>query len=137
MELTTTELITQTKNLLSAVRGSLIRVAQNLYRIKEEKAYGEHFGKFCEDELGVSESFASKLLTVNRVYLVDGGLSPEQVEGIDPEKLYLATKLEGTAEEKLAKAETLTRKEIKLERNEEEPHEHEWIELCKHCSIRK
>lgn len=137
MQLTTTELIDQTKKLLTAVRGSLIRVAQNLYRIKEEKAYGEKFGAFCESELGISEGFASKLLSVHKTYILEGGLPPERLEGLDYEKAYLASKLEGTVEERLAKAETLTRAELR-EENVDDGHVHsgELVQIHKCCGMR-
>lgn len=128
-------LVYQTRELLHAVRGSLIRVAQNLYQIKSSGQF-ENWGDFCQNELDISESFASKLLTVNRVFLLEAGISPEKLEGIDYEKLYAASKLEGTPEEKLAKAQTLTRRELKEEKNEEDIHDHEPITICKRCSLR-
>lgn len=133
MEFTTTELIIQTKNLLTAVRGSLIRVAMNLYRIKSEKAYGDSFGAFCEGELGISESFASKLLTVNKVYLVEGGAVPEDLENIDYERLYLAAKLDAPVEEKIAMARTLTRSEIKTSKAEKDAHKGDFGSYCRLC----
>lgn len=130
------ELVENTKQLLNAVRGSLIRVAQNLYTIKEGLEPGTDFGKFVEEEFGISQSFASKLLTVNRVYILEGGMHPEALEGIDYERLYLAKDLEGSPEEKVSKARVLTRRELREEKHEEDGHAHEWIEICKKCSIR-
>lgn len=131
----TSNLIVQTRDLLHAVRGSLIKVAQNLCEIRKEIS-SENWGHFLEGQFGISESFASKLLTVNRVYLLEGGLSPEKLEGIDYERLYMAAKLEGTPEENVEKARLLTRRELKEERNDEEPHEHQEIKICRICSVR-
>lgn len=131
-------LVEQTRELLHAVRGSLIKVAQNLAVIKESDVYkaGE-WGAFCETELNISESFASKLLTVNRVYLVEGGLSPEKLEGVDYEKLYLARNLEGPAELRLEKARTLSRSDLRVEQVEDgHVHSGETVTIHKCCGMR-
>lgn len=135
-EILSREIIEETKLLLGAVRGSLIRVAMNLAQLRGSFAAKGEWGSFCEGELGISESFASKLLRVHNTFLAEGKLEPARLEGIDYEKLYLASGLEGTVEEKLAKAETLSRRELKEEKNEEVPHEHEPIQICRVCSIR-
>lgn len=133
-EITNTgELIEQTKNLLQAVRGSLIRVAQNLYAIKEQLPPEQNWGQYVEEEFGISQGFASKLLTVNRVYILEGGVSPEKLEGIDYERLYLAKDAGGTVDEMLAKAETLSRAELRAERQEAAPHPFNPKEICKDC----
>lgn len=132
-ELTISDVIAETKTLLGAVRGSLIRVAQNLGRIKETYQDEKSWGSFCEEELGISQSFASKLLTVNRVYLVEGGLAPEKIENIDYERLYLARNIEGSAELKAETARTLSRSEIKRNLNDEKPHKGEFGSYCKVC----
>lgn len=118
---------------MNAVRGSLIRVAQNLYEIKQQLPPGKNFGQFVEEEFGMSQSAASKLLSVHRVYILEGGASPETLEQVDAEKLYMSASLEGTVEEKIAKARTLTRSELRQERQEDEPHAFEAKEICKTC----
>lgn len=131
--------IEKTKELLGGVRHSLVEVMCNLHALKERggwEAHASSWGEFCESELNISQSFASKLITVANHYLIEGGFSPDKIEGIDYECLYLAAKTEGTPEEQVAKARTLTRRELKEERNDDEPHEHEPISICKHCSIR-
>jgi hypothetical protein len=130
------ELVQQTKDLLNAVRGSSIKIGENLYNIKENLSKETNWADFIRDEFDISEGFASKLMTIHRVLVLEGGVSQEKLEGIDGEKLYLATKLEGTPEEKVAKASTLTRRELKEERNDEQPHEHIPVSICKTCSIR-
>lgn len=132
-------LLEQTREAFANVRSSVVVAMQKLYEVQQEDAWKEVSGSFSEyvqSELGVSQGFASKLLTVNRHYLVEAGYSPENIAGIDYECLYLAAKTEGTPEEQLAKARTLTRRELKEERNEEEQHEHEPISICRKCSLR-
>lgn len=134
----TSNLITQTRDLLHSVRASLIKVAQNLYEIRKEIS-SENWGHFLEGQFGISESFASKLLTVNRVYLLEGGLSPEKLEGIDYERLYLARNLDMPVELKVENARTLTRSEIKKNVNdgEKKPHEPVWVTYCDVCHLSK
>jgi hypothetical protein len=77
-------------------------------------------------------------MTIHKVYVLDGGISHAKLEGIDQEKLYLARDLAGDVEEKLAKAATLTRRELKESKQDEDGHNHEPVEitLCKICGIR-
>lgn len=128
------ELVRETKDLLNAVRGSSIKIGQNLYEIKQQLPEGTDWGSFIRDEFDISEGFASKLMTIHRVFVLEGGVSQEKIEGIDGEKLYLAAKLEGTPEEKVAKARTLTRSELKQTRNDEEVVPHEFQRVC-YCSV--
>lgn len=130
----TSPLIQQTKDLLNAVRGSSIKIGENLHNLKTQLPEDTNWADFIREQFDISESFASKLMTVHRVLVLEGGLSQEKLEGIDQEKLYLAAKLEGTAEEKIAKARTLTRSELKQTRNDEEPVPHEFQRVC-YCSV--
>lgn len=130
-------LLEETKQLFENVRKSIVHAMQALHKVNEERAWeGQYssFGEFVEDGLKISQGFASKLLSVNRHYLLNGGLSPEKLVGIDYEKLYLASKLPGTPDEQVAIASTLSRREIKETQNEEQPHDHEPI--CRICKIR-
>lgn len=137
MNTLTTNLVEETRSLLNAVRGSSVKIGQNLYELKQQLPKDQDWGDFIRDEFDIGESFASKLMTIHRVLVLEGGVSQEKIEGIDGEKLYLATKLEGTAEEKIAKAKTLTRRELKDEKNDQDPCSHEeTVVICKACSIR-
>lgn len=93
------------------------------------------FGEFVESGLNKSQSWASKQLAVYKHYHLEGGIAQELLE-LDTEKLYLAAKSEGTPEEQLARAKTLNRLELKQEANEETPHEHIPVSICRVCSIR-
>lgn len=131
-------LLDQTKEAFANVRSSVVFAMQRLYEVHERKLYetvADSWGAYVESELGISQSFASKLLSVNKHYLL-GGVSPEKLESIDYECLYLAAKTEGSLEEQVEKARTLTRRELKEERNEETEHEHLPITICKTCSLR-
>ena len=133
----TDALIAQTKDLIHAVQGSLIQVGINLHQIKTEGLWehkADNWSHFVESELGISQSQASKLLAIHDHFILKGGLDPQELVGIDYERLYSARKLGGTVEEQVSKAKTLTRRELKEERNEEEPHEH--IPCCVICRIR-
>ncbi len=138
MELTIlNDKVQQTKDLLNAVRGSSITIGMNLYEIKQELPKEMEWRDFIREQFDISESFASKLMTVYKVFVLEGGISPAKLESVDSEKLYLARDLDGDIEEKLEKAKLLTRRELKEEKTDEDGHEHEWIEVCKKCSIRK
>ncbi len=132
-------LLTETKQAFAKVRSSVVDAMQKLYQVKESgewQAVASSFGEYVESELQISQGFASKLLTVNEHYLL-AGVSQEKIAGIDYECLYLAAKTEGTLDEQIEKARTLTRRELKEERNEEVPCLHEdVIKICKACQIR-
>ena len=130
------EKIERTRQLLNAVRGSSIQIGQNLYEIKQELEFGTDWGDTLRDEFDLSEGQASKLISVYKIYVLEGGFSHAQLEGIDTERLYLAKSLEGSIEEKFAKASTLTRRELRETRVEEDGHQHEAVEICKTCGIR-
>lgn len=137
-ETITTGLIEQTRVLLNAVRGSSIKIGENLYNIKKSLALSTDWGDLLRDEFDISEGFASKLMSIHKVLVVEGGISQKKLEGIDGEKLYLALKLEGTAEEKVAKAETLTRREIREEAVDDgHMHSGEFVTIHKCCGLRK
>lgn len=137
MEITTTSLIEQTRQLLNAIRGSSIHIGRNLYEIRQELAPGTDWGDTLRDEFDLSESQASKLITVYKLYVLEGGISPAKLEGIDTERLYLAKSLEGSVEDKLAKATTLTRRELREERVDDgHVHSGETIEIHRCCGMR-
>ncbi len=132
-----TGLIRETKDLLNAVRGSSIKIGENLYTIKQNLEQGTDWGDLIRDEFDISESFASKLMSIYKGFVIDGGVSREQLEGIDGEKLYLALKLEGTAEERISKAATLTRREIREEAVDDgHIHSGETVIIHKCCGLR-
>lgn len=135
-EISVPGLIEETRALWNQGKKVMIQIAWNLNQIQKSDAWQEYetFPKFCEAELDIRQSTTSKLLTIASYYLKE--LSPEQIGAVDYELLYASTMLPGTVEENLAKAQTLTRRELREELNESEPHEHLPITICKHCQIR-
>jgi hypothetical protein len=107
-----------------------------LFKIFSEKTWQGRFstwGEFVEEGLGKSQGWASKQLTVHEHFTLKGGIPTEDLN-IDTEKLYMAARLEGSTEEQIEKARTLSRYELKQERNDEAPHEH--VPICAICRVR-
>ena len=137
---TDAELLLDTRDSFRDVKSSIVRAMRNLYEVHERGSWATvatSWSEYVESDLGISQGFASKLLSVNRHYLVEGGFYPENIEGIDYEKLYLAAKSGGTVEEQIAKARTLTRAELKQTNAEEKPHEPSFGEYCSVCWLSK
>jgi hypothetical protein len=129
----------KTKKLFENVRSSIVQAMQALHKVKESEQWKEvapTFGEYVEQELGISQGFASKLLGNNQTYLLEGQVSPEKLAGIDYEKLYMARNLPGSLEERIEKARLLSRRELREEKNDEVEHAHEAISICKTCHIR-
>ena len=74
------------------------------------------WGEFVESEegLGMSQGSVSKMLKVEEYYVATYGMKPESLS-IDNEKLYMAINLPGLPEQKVVKAESWTRQQIKDE----------------------
>lgn len=124
--------------LFRSFKSGVITMMQKLHQVKESGVWQERFsswGEFVEapEGLGISQGFASKLLSVNRHYLLEANLSPEKLQGVDYESLYLAAKTEGTPEEQVEKARLLTRTELKQTKAEQTPHEPAYDTYCSHC----
>jgi len=133
-------LLQETRKAFADIRGSVVVAMQKLHEVYESKAWegvASSWSEFVESDLGISQGFASKLLSVNKHYVLEGGYSHANIANIDVEKLYLAAKSGGTPAEQIEKAKTLNRSELRQEREETKDHEHEYIEICKHCSMRK
>ena len=112
-----------------------------VYKVWKENLWEGRFSSFGEyiespEGLGKSQGYASKLRNVEEHYVIDGGLSQENIAGIDTESLYLAARLPGTPEEQVAMARTLTRRELKETANDDTPCEHEIVRMCRRCSLR-
>lgn len=140
MELSTQTLLQETKEAFANVRGSVVVAMQRLYKVHESNAWEgvcSSWSEYVESELGISQSFASKLLSVNKHYLIDGGLSPENIAGIDYEKLNMVRSLPGTLDEQLSMARTLSRTELKQTKNdiEETAHTPNWVTYCEICKL--
>lgn len=140
-ELTTTVLEEAADHFKSA-RTNILIGASLLYQIASERLWEAKYAKFgdyLEGECQISESYASKLIKSYKHYVVDGGLSPRNLEDTDLEKLYLAISLTGTPVQQAIKAETLTRSEIKAELSEKDGVECQHLQtltICASCHAR-
>ena len=125
------------------VRQDLIAGASLLWKIKSEELWKEKYDSFSEflaSDCDLSDGQASKLIRVWQFYAVDSGFPQAKITGVDIERLYLATKLDGDPDKKLATASTLSRQELRQSLSEQihgECMEHEWITFCAKCRTRK
>ena len=139
----TNSILQETAKCFTAARKNLMQGAAQLYKISKEDLWdnGQYssFSEYLNGECQISDSFASKLITVYTHYVINGGVSQIKLESVDYEKLYLATKLTGDAEEQAVKAETLSRSEIKDELGSKDgvdcAHTN-LIQICAHCGKR-
>lgn len=97
----------------------------------------ENWTAFCEDGLKISHGTASQYVKVFDHYVKNGGLAANRLRQADLTKLYLATTTKGSPEEQYARAVTLSRAELREQRKEDDGHECEYYEVCKHCGRRK
>lgn len=142
MELT--NILDEAKKCFNSARQNLILGAKYLHEIKEKKLWQDNFstfGDFVESECQISEGQASKLVKVFDYYSIQGGLAENRLEGVDMEKLYLATNLEGSPEQQLETAKVLKRKEIQEQVREDKhgvcDHEGEPYELFRRYACGK
>lgn len=134
----TKSLLEETREAFANYRQTAIEAAACLYDVHVGGAWEQvatSWGEYVQNELQISQSFASKLLKVYTHFCIDGGLKRDSLLGVDYEKLYLSAKLEGTPAEQLEKAKVLSRQELKLEKNDEQPHVGEFGEYCKICWV--
>lgn len=122
------DLVAETRSLWNTGRKVMVQVAGNLIKIRESDVWSGHktFPQYAENELGISQSQTSKLLTIADYFLKE--YTPEQIGATDYECLYAAARLPGSVQENLAKAQTLKRSELRAEKQEVNP--------CPHSSIK-
>jgi hypothetical protein len=133
-------LLDQTKAAFAQFRSSVVQAMQYLYQVRESGDWMQvspTWTDYVKNELEISQGFASKLLSVNKHYLIEGGLSPENIQGIDYERLYIAQQTAGTPEEHVAKAKTLSRRELREEKVDDgHIHGEEIVRIYKCCGMR-
>lgn len=114
-----TTILRECSEAFKAARRSVYEGAALLYQIDQTNAWEGHFGSFSEyveQECQLSKGYASKLLQSWEYYVVNGGVSPRNLVGVDAEKLYLATKLpKGTPEQRFVKAMEWSRADLRDE----------------------
>lgn len=98
------------------------------------------FNEYVEQGCGISAGFASKLVKVYQHYVIEGGVSQRNLQQVDAEKLYLAVGLVDDIQNKLVKAETWTRQEIRDELASKDgvdcDHNCPHITICSKCHAR-
>lgn len=142
-ELENNTILINAKECFDTARLKLMQGAEYLYLISKgnlyEGAYSS-FGEFVEQGCQISQGMSSKLIKVYEYYVVNGGLSHAKLTEIDSEKLYLALNLPGTPEEKMVRAETWTRSEIRQELASKDgvdcTHDCPHVTICSSCNAR-
>jgi len=132
----TNSILTECISLFRTARASLLEAAAALYTVRQEEAWKgkyETFTEFVEDGCGIDRGQGSRILKVYEHYCINSSVEPAQLASINPEKLYQALSLPGSVESQISKAQTLTKSELRSERNEQEPHEFQAITVCKTC----
>lgn len=113
---------------------------EGLHKVFIEEGWKGRFSSWGEfvsspDGLNKSESWASKHLAIYKHYVLEGGLSQAKLESAATESLYLARLLPGSVIEQLSAASTLSRNELRLEKNDADPHEPEYDTICTICHV--
>lgn len=119
MSITPRTVLKQAAGFFKDARRSIYEGAALLYKIEQEKlwegAYSS-FTEYVEEECQLSRGFASKLLQVWKYYAIEGGVLPQNLSGVDSDKLYFAMRLpSGTVEERLVKAREWNRGDLRAE----------------------
>lgn len=124
------------------VRRNVVVAAKMLWEISDKSLWkGEYtsFGEYVERECQISSSFAAKLVIVYGHYVIDSRASERQIEAVDAEKLYLASRLKLPMEQQLVRAESWSRQELKAELASgggAECTHPSTIEICSRCHAR-
>lgn len=140
----------KTVELKSSIERSFLLLGERLKKIRDERLYlpsYEAFWCFTEEQLKMSESVASRLISVYQKFILDWKVSPEKVVEIGGwNEAYLISKHaknKDEAEEMLEKYALMPPSEVRkdvasLKVGE---HRHEWIEVrirqCKACGLRE
>lgn len=134
-------LLEKTEQLFHSARLSFVEAAAALYEVRETKAWESEYETWQDylQTISVSQSQASKWLSVFEHYALKGAVSHAKIAETDVEKLYLATTLTGTPDEQATKAALLTRSELRAQRAFEDTgdeHECEAVTICTICHKR-
>ena len=99
--------------------------AGNLWESKYDS-----FKEFVLDACDIKYAFAMRLVGNWNRYVIEGGIEPLRLKGIDADKLSIAARLPLTPAEQLKKAVGLTRDELQAEVNDPD-------DLCQHPSDKR
>lgn len=141
-DLTTLDLITETKELISFGQKVVLQVSANVVKIREnlypDKNQHKEFVAWCYKELGLKASATSKYEAIGDYYFLDGSYTPDSflTDGKyrDYEVVYASTKLPGSREENYSHALTWGRDDFKAKKaNDAGPHIPVWVKYCDTC----
>lgn len=124
------------KQLVRNVRSSYIYLAELLYKIKVEKLYEkldyETFWAYVgQPEISLKRSTVYKLLGVYEKFVLEEKVPHDRLIGIDYNKLDMVkNKVDGNADEWIAKAESLSRSDLLGEIKGEEYHAPKFCPFC-------
>lgn len=118
-----TEYVRNTIDVVRQIETRFLELGARLFKIQQEKLWLDSYDSYLEflDAAHISKAMASMLASIHRSYVIEGGKTQEQLTGIGYSNLYSAIPLiaqEGI-DKAVAKAETLTRSEIKDEVREQ------------------
>lgn len=135
--------LSDTIHLVHDIGNRFIELAARLHEIRAKRLWETKYDDYEQflEVAGISPSTASVLVKVHEHFVIQGGMSPEQLEGVPYSNLYQAIPLldNEDAATVVAKAKILTRSEITEEARE---HKHgdckheEHITICADCKKR-
>ena len=121
----------------TAAKNSLFEAAQMLWFIRRDEVWKDEYDSwtdFVQNGIKMDKGRVSKLLTSYEHFVVQNGVELAQLTEAQEESLYLASKMEGTVDEQLAKSLTLTRSELRAQSlYEKTGEEHECSFRCTVC----
>lgn len=143
MNLQPTEIVERCRSIFQTVREGTVIGAGLLWEIKTNdlwKGYAESFSEFTQMDLGISPSRASELLTIWDHYIIQGKLTPEQLQEAPTQNLYVARKLELPPVEQFNIAKTNSKRDINARLKtggvQCEHEGYDIIQICSHCGAR-
>lgn len=125
------DFLRDTIDLVRSIETRFLELGSRLFKIREEKLWGDTYDSYQEflDAAHINPGHASILASIHKHYVIDGGVNKDTLAGIGYSNLYEAIPLiekEGI-KKAVAKAETLTRSEIKDEVRDQKHGDHRHI----------
>lgn len=131
-------ILEQCKEVFQDARRSVFEGIALLHQISEEKSWeGSYssFGEYCEQELQLHPTAASRYLTSYKHFVIEGKQDFSTLKGIDPERLYLAAKLSMPVDQQLVRASSWGRRELRDELASHDGHDCEHPSTIKICAV--
>jgi len=139
----TTNFLRDTVDLVRQIETRFLELGARLFQIRENEMWKEQYESFQEflDAAKISKGNASMLAAIHKAYVIEYGISHEKLAKAGYSNLYAAIPLLGNTDVNtvVAKAQMLTRDELKEEVREEKHGEcahEETINICSSCHRR-